>query len=99
MKVQHHIQHSYIASFSAFLPLEKTLRVGRFANDEYVCGEFGGGRREVFADYYSLSTTKGVAQLPHLDFAKSDTSMEGVLRFTSNWGPLNPNAADDMLLR
>lgn len=97
MEVQHHIQHT-LASFSAFLPPEASLRVGRFGKYEYVCGEYA-LRREVFADYYRPSRTNGVEHAPHLSFAKSDNSLEGILNFTYNWGPLSPNLADDSLLR
>lgn len=97
MKVQHPIQH-ILASFWAFLPADGSLRVGRAGDFEYVCGEYA-ARRQVFAEYYRALAARGNELFPHFVFARSRETVEGILDFTSEWGPLRPNTSGEPLLR
>jgi hypothetical protein len=100
MDIQQPIQHA-LASFSAFVPARKTVELGRVGEQEaarggdkieYVRGEFG-DRRQVFADYYREPVG------PHLQFANTGDTVEEIIRFTSEWGPLRPNHKGEFLLR
>jgi hypothetical protein len=97
MKVQHPIQHA-LASFWAFVPDEDGLRITRDGRFKYVSGEYV-ARRQVFADYYRIKVEKGTEFAPHILFARSGDSIEDIRRFTSDWGPLQPNGPDDISLR
>jgi hypothetical protein len=67
-------------------------------NYDYVTGQFA-YRRQVFSDYYSVSSQKGRVLAPHMLFAKSGDKVEDILHFTSEFGPLRPNEKDESLLR
>src|SRR5580693_3239472 len=97
MEVQHPIQHT-LSSFVAFVPLEGSLRVGRFGNRDYVCGQTA-YVRQVFSDYYFGSSKKGVERAPHVLFARSGDKVEDVLNFTDEFGPLRPSAPDEDLVK
>jgi hypothetical protein len=97
MEVQHPTQQT-LSSFIAFVPEEGSLRVGRFANRDYVYGQFG-YVRQVFSDYYFASSQKANERMPHILFARSGDNVEDVLDFTYEFGPLRPNGRDESLLR
>jgi hypothetical protein len=98
MEVQHPIQQA-LASFWAFLPEEKSLRIGHYGGlGEYVSGEYA-VRRQVFVDYYLTIAEKTREIAPHILFARSGDSVEDIVRFTEEWGPLRPNTASDRRLR
>lgn len=97
MEVQHPTLHA-LSSFIAFVPDEGSLRVGRFANRDYVFGQFG-YVRQVFSDYYFASSKKDDERAPHMLFARSGDKVEDVLDFTYQFGPLRPNEKDEHLLR
>lgn len=102
MKVQHPIQH-ILASFFACLPAEESLRI------EFVGGVEGVGGspcvcgvcavlRQVFADYYSAGLHERNRTRSTYSLRECRDSIQDVLRFTSEWGPLRPNCSGDPLL-
>jgi hypothetical protein len=97
MEIQHPIQHA-MASFWAFLPEGDSVRVARDGRFECVFGEYS-ARRQVFADYYRTKVEKGAGLAPHIVFARSGDSIDEIVQFTSDWGPLRPNGPDGVALR
>lgn len=97
MEVQYPIQQTF-ASFSGWVPKPGSLKVKCFGHYEYVCGRYY-ARREVFADYYYRSHIKGVERSPHLLFAQAGDSIEEILAFTYEWGPLRPTPPTGDYLR
>jgi hypothetical protein len=74
---------------------EETKCVPGRSGGEWIRGRFQSRRRQAFADYYRQPGQKGVEIAPHVLFARCPDTVESIIQFTNQWGPLHQPPQED----